>query len=144
MKVSEIDPLAIFLTLKILIDEIDPDSGSEVGRPFVLVGGEWQPVDNVSVETKHGSDFAQAEVHAGAQIEAGSENRADLALHANNDELRIKGNSATNGYLVASCFSFDVALQATNPFGYGVSLLGVRLRVRSWNQCDLRCAPNSR
>ena len=65
MKVSEIDPLAILFTLEILMDEVDPDSGSKVGRPPVLVGGEWQPINDVSIETEHGSDFTQAEVHGG-------------------------------------------------------------------------------
>ena len=132
-EISEINSVAIFLALETLVDKVESDSGSKIGRPAVLVGRKRQPIDDITVKAEHGCDLAQTEIHAGAKIEARSKNWADLPLHANDDQFRIERNSATNTDLISSCFSFYIPFQAANTFGYSRCIIGIGLRIPSLN-----------
>ena len=71
MKVSEIDPSPILFTLKILMEEIDPDSGSKVSRPSLLVGKEWR--DGGSYPREAQPDYAVPDLAAAARITIGDD-----------------------------------------------------------------------
>jgi hypothetical protein len=85
LEVRKID----FPALQPLMNEIETRPRTDVGRPPAVTEVDGQAVGPFQIDSKHISEFAESELHVGAQLEIAIKDRTNPSMQSNQKKLWI-------------------------------------------------------
>jgi hypothetical protein len=125
----EVAEINVSARLKILVNEGEGWSGAHIWGPIAALGRPGEPVDTFEIQRDEVGHLSKCKLGTRTKENPGSKDRSHLGMHAEHEELRIKGSSGPHPEPPASGFAPNVILHVSNRLWNWRSICTGRVRL---------------